>query len=141
VGDVFRGVAVPGFVDLSGTMLLWRRDFPAGLSGDVGAEPGHADLFRSVAPAGVQIGDREFQGADQLRAMLNSRDATSPRHHYGNLVSTARSADTVQAHAYFTLLARNGQIVGLGTYDDELVHIPASGWRWTRKRVNFEWRA
>jgi hypothetical protein len=99
-------------------------------------------LAACFAPDGVlQIGDREFRGAEQIRGLAQSIKPGAPRHHYDNLVITPVSDGVVRARSYFTLLGGDGAVAGLGTYDDDLAHDPVAGWRWTHKRVNFQWRA
>jgi hypothetical protein len=101
------------------------------------------ELISCFTPDGTMeiVGARTFVGADGVRELLASRDARAPRHHVANLHVISVDGDTARARAYFTLVGLEGQIAGIGRYDDDLARADDGSWAWSHKRVVFDWRA
>ena len=99
-------------------------------------------LLECFAPGAIfQVGDRQFQGEEQLATIARSGDGR-PRHHYSNLWVKNVEGDKAVASAYFFLLdLPDGSCAGYGEYDDDMVCDPNRVWRFQHRRVKFMWQS
>lgn len=89
------------------------------------------------------LSDRgDFRGHDQIQAILDASAPTRHRHNILNVVVDEIDGDTATMRAYFILIhPTDGRITSWGHYQDDAVRCEDGIWRWTMKRVHFDWRA
>ena len=106
-----------------------------------GIDRNDPDLFRDCfTEDGIfQVGERSFQGTDQLRAIAL---AGASRHNYSNLWVKNIAGSQAQAAAYFFLLKLDdGTCSAFGHYEDELGRDAKRVWRFQHRRVIFLWQS
>lgn len=102
------------------------------------------ELLDCFTPDGVfSLSDRgDFEGHEGIQKILDASAATRNRHHIMNIVVQELDGDRARVKAYFILLHyEDARIISWGHYDDDAVRCDDGRWRWTMKRVNFEWRS
>lgn len=82
----------------------------------------------------------DVAGHQALSEMVTNRTRGS-RHQWLNMEVTDYDGTTAKSRAYFLLLSPEGQNAAYGEYRDDLVHDEDHGWRWTRRGIDFLWRA
>lgn len=101
-------------------------------------------LLDCFTPDGVfSLSDRgDFEGHEGIQLILDASSATRNRHHIMNIVVDTVDGDQAESRAYFILLHHeNANIISWGHYRDQARRCDDGVWRWTRKRVNFDWRS
>lgn len=102
-----------------------------------------AALLDCFTPDGTfSLSDRgSFVGHEQIQRILDASAATRNRHHVLNVLVDEVDGDTATCRAYFILLhPEDASIQSYGHYRDDAVRCDDGQWRWTMKRVNFDWR-
>lgn len=99
-------------------------------------------LLSCFAPGGIfQVGERQFQGEEQLSMVARSGEGR-PRHHYTNLWVKQVEGNSAKASAYFFLLdLPDGSCAGYGHYDDDMVCDANREWRFQHRRIDFHWQS
>lgn len=89
------------------------------------------------------LSDRgDFAGHDGIQKILDASADTRNRHHIMNILVDTLDGDRAEVRAYFILIHHSdGQVISWGHYRDDAVRCDDGVWRWTRKRVNFDWRS
>jgi uncharacterized protein (TIGR02246 family) len=93
-------------------------------------------------PDGVfDVVDRgRFAGREAIENMISSSAEGRPRHMYMNPWIKQIDGDSATATAYFLVLnPANGENMGYGHYEDDLVRDTDGAWRWRTRQVVFEW--
>lgn len=101
------------------------------------------EVLDCFTPDGVfALSDRgDFSGHDEIRAILDASRDSRNRHNIMNVLVEDVDGDTARVRAYFILLRpSDGAVISYGHYVDDAVRCDDGRWRWTRKRVNFDWR-
>lgn len=89
------------------------------------------------------LSDRgDFAGHDEIQAILDASSGSRNRHNIVNVCIDEVDGDRARTRAYFILLRPDdGATISYGHYVDDAVLCDDGQWRWTRKRVNFDWRS
>lgn len=101
-------------------------------------------LLDCFTPDGTfALSDRgDFVGHEQIQRILDASAGTRNRHNVLNVLIDRIEGGTAYCRAYFILLyPEDASIQSYGHYVDEAVRCDDGQWRWTIKRVNFDWRA
>lgn len=102
-----------------------------------------ADLLDCFTPDGVfSLSDRgDFVGHEQIAALIDASAEGRNRHQIMNLVIDSIANGEAKCRAYFLLLrTRDAAVMSYGHYQDTAVKCPDGVWRWSLKRVIFDWR-
>ena len=101
-------------------------------------------LLDCFTPDGTfALSDRgDFVGHEQIQRILDASASTRNRHNVLNVLVDEVDGDVAHCRAYFLLLhPEDASIISYGHYRDDAVRCDDGQWRWTMKRVNFDWRA
>jgi ketosteroid isomerase-like protein len=102
-----------------------------------------AALLDCFTPDGTfALSDRgDFVGHERIQRILDASAGTRNRHTVLNVVIHRVEGDKAFCRAYFILLhPGDASIQSYGHYVDDAVRCDDGQWRWTKKRVNFDWR-
>lgn len=103
-----------------------------------------ARVLDCFTPDGVfSLSDRgDFVGHEEIQKILDASASTRHRHNILNVLVDELDGDEAKVRAYFILIDPNGgRITAWGHYVDDAVRCDDGRWRWTIKRIHFEWRS
>ncbi len=102
-------------------------------------EDGLADCFTEDGVFRIS-GQGHFKGSEEIRGLVRKTAAGRPRHITINLWIRDVQDGTASCNAYFLLVdLESGDTVAYGTYTDTPVRCDDGVWRWSERKVQFEW--
>jgi 3-phenylpropionate/cinnamic acid dioxygenase small subunit len=107
---------------------------------DYGTTP---DLLDCFTEDGVfSLSDRgDFEGHEQIAVIIDASAESRNRHMIMNILIDCVDGDTAEVRAYFLLIrTKDAAVMSYGHYTDSALRCPDGVWRWTAKRIHFDWR-
>lgn len=102
-----------------------------------------ADLLDCFTPDGLfSLSDRgDFEGHEQIAVLIDASAESRNRHMIMNVLIDSLEGDTAEVRAYFLLMrTKDAETMSYGHYTDTAVRCPDGTWRWSAKRIHFDWR-
>lgn len=102
-----------------------------------------ADVLDCFTEDGVfSLSDRgDFVGHEQIGVLIDASAESRNRHQIMNVLVDSVDGDTAETRGYFMLLrTKDAATMSYGHYVDSARRCEDGVWRWTIKRISFDWR-
>ncbi len=101
-----------------------------------------ADLLDCFTEDGLfSLSDRgDFVGREQIAVLIDASAESRNRHQIMNVLIDSVDGDTAASRGYFVLLrTKDAETMSFGHYVDTAVRCEDGVWRWSAKRIHFDW--